>query len=80
MPRTPRRLTWSCSSYRRTGWIGRDGPRQYRAHFQALDADGSWTICTIRLWTRHPVRALRSITATPRTADQLLALDDHLFT
>ncbi len=78
MPRLPR-LRWSCSSYRRTGWISAGEARQYRAHFQALDTDGSWVTCTIRLWTHHPIQTLRCITAKTRTPNQLLALDERHF-
>ena len=79
MPRTSRRLQWSCSSYRRTGWIDPNDLREYCALFQALDTDGSWVRCTIRFCTRHPVLTLRQITAGPKTSEAILAFHERTF-
>ena len=68
-------VRWEWTSYRRTGWINRQGQRLYTVHFQSIEGLKGYTRIMLHVWSRRPVLALRALCKAEKSQEELLRYD-----
>ncbi len=72
-----KRLEWGWTSYRRTGWINKNGQRCYTVNLSASSGQvGEFETVRLLFWARRPILAIREMAATGLPGDRLLARFD----